>query len=300
MSQSSPLEMANRVRVDKKFVERLAPGYTNAIQNRFNSDAVLITFSPAETTRKVINEWVSKQTAGVIDNLLPSGAISTDTKLILTNAIHFKSAWQVPFDKENTKLLPFYISPDQNITVPTMSKEMLIRSGVVDNAIVFELPFKDSTYSLMIAMPPKGQSIQAFEAQLTGAAIVQWHPQIKRETCNVSIPRFSIKPISISLKPMLEEMRIILPFQGGADFTKMHGMQDSDINLDNVYHAAGITIDETGGEASAATAVLMGVNRSLRVDRKPSCSVNRSFIFAIVHTETGAPIFLGKITNPAQ
>ena len=56
-------------------------------------------------------------------------------------------------------------------------------------------------------------------------------------------------------------------------------------------------IDETGGEATAATGATV-VSKSLPLNVR-KCAIDRPFVFAITHKPTGAPVFMGKVANPA-
>ncbi|GAI29049.1 unnamed protein product, partial [marine sediment metagenome] len=46
-----------------------------------------------EESRITINNWVSDQTEGRIEDLVPQGLIDALTRLVLTNAIYFNAAW---------------------------------------------------------------------------------------------------------------------------------------------------------------------------------------------------------------
>jgi len=59
-----------------------------------------------ETARVTINDWISEQTEGKIEDLIPPGAIDTLTRLVLTNAIYFNAAWAESFDKDMTHRRP--------------------------------------------------------------------------------------------------------------------------------------------------------------------------------------------------
>ncbi len=56
-----------------------------------------------EESRITINNWVSEQTEGRIEDLIPQGLIDTWTRLVLTNAIYFNAAWQYPFREDMTE-----------------------------------------------------------------------------------------------------------------------------------------------------------------------------------------------------
>jgi len=62
-----------------------------------------------EESRVTINDWVSDQTEGRIEDLIPQGVIDALTRLVLTNAIYFNAAWLNPFEEEQTQDGPFYL-----------------------------------------------------------------------------------------------------------------------------------------------------------------------------------------------
>src|SRR6266542_3087670 len=61
-----------------------------------------------EAARRAINQLVSEQTAGKVPELFEAGAIDTDSRLVLTNAIYLEAGWQVPFDPSDTRPEPFH------------------------------------------------------------------------------------------------------------------------------------------------------------------------------------------------
>jgi len=48
--------------------------------------------------REAINRQISSQTHGLIGELLPEKAVTSDTVLVLTSALYFKAPWATPFD----------------------------------------------------------------------------------------------------------------------------------------------------------------------------------------------------------
>ena len=69
-----------------------------------------------EESRITINNWVSDQTEGRIEDLIPQGLIDTWTRLVLTNAIYFNAAWQYPFQEDMTEDGPFYLLDGGEVT----------------------------------------------------------------------------------------------------------------------------------------------------------------------------------------
>ena len=49
------------------------------------------------------------------------------TRLVLTNAIYFKSEWAVSFRKEATQQAPFHLSTKEQVEVPLMHQRQRFR-----------------------------------------------------------------------------------------------------------------------------------------------------------------------------
>ncbi|MBW1881660.1 MAG: serpin family protein, partial [Deltaproteobacteria bacterium] len=79
-------------------------------------------YADPEGSRETINEWVADQTVDKIPELLKAGIITSDTRLVLTNAIYFKAFWATQFDPDETYDGTFR-TPSGNVTVPLMNME---------------------------------------------------------------------------------------------------------------------------------------------------------------------------------
>ena len=66
-----------------------------------------------------------------------------------------------------------------------------------------------------------------------------------------------------------------------------------------IAHKAYIDVDEHGTEAAAATAIVMVGMAAFRAPPPVTMVVDRPFLFAIIDTATGLPVFLGQVSHPA-
>jgi serpin B len=294
----SPFVMANRVWLDNGVAANVPSSYAATVTDRFNADAAVLQFAQSAAARKSINTWVSQKTAKRIPELMPEGSITANTKMVVTNAIHFKSKWAEPFDASQTTPMPFQVMSGAPKNVPTMVDERQVRQGTINNNTVIELPFAGNDYSLLIAMAPAGHTLNALEQDLDGLDLAGWSAQLKASTCRLSLPKFSIEPAVKSLKTSLQAMGVKTVFSPDADFEPMLGKAAKGVQLDNVYQSATIIIDEQGGEAAAATGASAS-SKSFSLPA-PACAVDRPFVFAVMHRPTGAPLFVGKIADPSQ
>ncbi len=103
----------------------------------------------------------------------------------------------------------------------------------------------------------------------------------------------------LALAPTLQSLGLNLPFQEGqADFSGIDGTHD--LYISAVLHQANITLDETGTEAAAATALLMEVGAAPPADEPFILMVDRPYVYVIYDHETGAILFVGRVTDPTR
>lgn len=83
--------------------------------------------------------------------------LSVDTKLVLVNAIYFKSPWKHPFKPEHTQKAPFYLNAIENTVVDMMVTQAAFASGTLQglNAKVVSLAYKVPQTFPEIMTPPR-------------------------------------------------------------------------------------------------------------------------------------------------
>jgi serpin B len=144
--------------------------------------------------------------------------------------------------------------------------------------------------------------VPALEASLTGQNLSAWLGKLQRRPVAVSVPRFKMET-DYSLKETLEKMGMKLAFaEREADFTGMSTSRNPDdrLSIGAVLHKAFVEVNEQGAEAAAATAVIMVTPTSAPVGAPftPSFRADRPFVFLFRDRETGAILFLGRMTGP--
>ena len=297
---ASPLALAARMWVDgqasvpKPYVQRLA--------SRWQADAQRVSFAQSEAARALINSWTAERTAGRIQDLLPAGSISSATQMALTSAVHFRSPWEKPFDAAQTVARPFKTAAGASKAVPTMVDERAVMQTRVDGHLVMEIPFAplggQPGFALLVAVPDEGAAAPARPALTSGAQLARWRSALAPIKCELSLPRFAVAPVSGSLKSALQGLGVKTVFTDRADLRPMLGRGAHQMHLDDVHQAAGITVDEQGGEAvAAAAATVRSKSFALPV---PTCAVDRAFMFALVHQNSGAPLFVGRVGDPSS
>lgn len=111
---------------------------------------------------------------------------------------------------------------------------------------------------------------------------------------SLSLRRFNIGS-SFELSSTLAAMGMPSAFGAGADFSGMTGTKDLFVTA--VVHQAVLDVNESGAEASAATAVVMAEKG---MPAYVPMRVDRPFYVMIRDHESGAVLFVAHVRNPAQ
>jgi len=245
-----------------------------------------------EKSRGVINDWVSDETEGKIEDLLQPGVITPSTRLVLANAIYFNASWSYPFDEEDTRDGVFHLLDGSEVTVPMMHQTERFGYAEGDGYQAVELPYARGEASMVILLPD-AERFEEFESSLDAERLDAILQELESQSIALTMPKFTFES-RLSLAKTLAEMGMPDAFSGTADFSGMTGSRDLFIGA--VEHKAFVSVDEAGTEAAAATAVVMVESAPLS---PPEVTIDHPFIFVIRDIETGTILFMGRIVNPA-
>jgi serpin B len=248
-----------------------------------------------EGSRQIINEWVSDQTEERIEDLIPEGAIDQNTRLVLTNAIYFNAAWLNQFEKDNTQKGPFYLLNGNEISVDMMSQTEHTDYTSGDGYQAVELPYDGNELSMLIIVPDKGH-FQEFENGFDVSGLNAIIDGLSNREVALELPKFEFDS-EFNLNDTLKEMGMPTAFTVAADFSGMTGNRE--LCISDVIHKAFVSVDESGTEAAAATAVIMRLTAMPPGGETISLTVDRPFIFLIRDIPTNTVLFIGRVLNPS-
>ena len=270
------------------------PAFLDVLAENYGAGLRIMDFiKETEKSRITINQWVSDQTEDRIKDLIPQGAINELTRLVLTNAVYFNAAWQHQFNKNQTEDGQFHLLDGKQVTVPMMKQTESFGFAKGAGYQAIELPYDGNELSMVILLPEDGQ-FKAFEEDLQTQQVSDIINSLRGSRVDLTMPRFEFDS-EFSLKDTLAKMGMPVAFTDSADFSGMTGKRE--LSISNVIHKAFVSVDETGTEAAAATAVIVGVT-SAPVEPPVELTIDRPFIFLIRDIETGAIIFVGRVLNP--
>ena len=259
--------------------------------------------SSPEDARSRINRWVSEATGARIKDLVPPDGISSDTRLILANAIYFNAAWRLPFDEAATAPRPFFLLDGSEVDVPMMRQVASFDYARGDGYQAVELPYQGDEMAMTILLPDASR-FSEFETSLDDASLQRILEDLQPAYIRLTMPKFEVVS-SFSMAGTLQTLGLSAAFDdAAADFSGMdgHSCPAGDAGclvISDVLHRAFVSVDELGTEAAAATALVAGVTESIGAVPEPTVvDVNRPFIFLVRDRETGTILFLGRVLNP--
>ncbi|MCD4847213.1 MAG: serpin family protein [Candidatus Aegiribacteria sp.] len=269
-----------------EYVAEVTMYYSAAVRN-------LDFIDDPDGSRETINEWVAESTLDRIQNLIPSGVLNDDTRVVLTNAVYFKASWLKPFQEYFTSDAPFILTDGSTINVPMMNQTDYFRYVSTEGCSAVELDYAAGNASMLILLPDG--DIEEFQRNFNSSMLETIRRRLSSIRVSISIPKFEFSQ-SMQLSQILRILGMESAFGSGADFSGFTGSPD--LFISEVLHKAFVKVDETGTEAAAATAVVMGLTA---IPEQPvEMNINRPFLFFILDRESGCILFMGRIMDPSD
>ena len=290
------LRVADALWAEKTYA--FLPEYTSLAQNYYDAGTINLDFSnQPEASRRTINTWVEDKTNDKIKDLMPGGSITEDTKLVITNAIYFKGTWVRQFAKENTMEDKFYVSSAKSVKVQMMSGDAYYNYAETNDLQALEMPYThESGKELsMLVVLPKGKSVDTVASSLAGTGLSDLRSKLDSKEVIVVFPKFKLDT-QYGLNNNLKTLGMPIAFSDTADFSGMDGA--GGLIITDVSHKAFIDVNEEGTEAAAATGISMGYGQSYDPTPVTIFRADHPFIFFIQDRDTGAILFMGRISNP--
>ncbi len=269
---------------------RFQQAFLDLLAAEYGAGMELVDYSTdPEAARAAINDWVGEQTRERIPELLTEGTITADSRLTLVNAIYLKANWLDEFDVHATTDEAFTTGAGKSVQVKMMHRQSDFAYAEGADWQAVDVPYVFNGLSFTAAI--------AATADTPPPALSEVAAGLARRKVQLGLPRFDIETAT-QLGQVLSGLGMEVPFTDAADFSGM--TTEEQLLISDVIHQANITVDETGTEAAAATAVVM-VGTSAPVDEEPVVlTFDRPFTFWLRDSETGAVVFVGRVNDPSQ
>uniref|UniRef100_A0A4W3GHN1 Serpin family C member 1 n=1 Tax=Callorhinchus milii TaxID=7868 RepID=A0A4W3GHN1_CALMI len=206
---SSELVSANRLFGEQSL--NFNQTFQNISQAVYNAKIIPVNFKyQPEQARAVINGWVAEHTEQRIQDVVPENTLTSNTALVLVNAIYFKGWWKSTFNKEVTTVMDFYRNATSHCKTPMMYQSSSFRFGrfPADGVKVIELPYGTGKVTMVLVLPLPRVSLFEVESKLNTEKLDLWLSSLRSQTVDLTLPKFRVQT-SFSVKESLQEMGLL-------------------------------------------------------------------------------------------
>ena len=281
LSRSKGFTSANAVCVRQDYARTIKEKYVELVLHGCNGQL----FTSGNMLEDV-NRWAEKTTKGMIKSIMPetlNGAL-----FCLQNAVAFEAAWECPVQDRSVSKRIFYNADGTKSHVQMLySSEDLYTED--ERFTGFVKPYEKSEFVFMALLPRRKDDLlkNLQKIDFTGLYnAADWND------VHIHMPEFSFD-YSMDLEPFCMKEGISEIWTPQADFSPLSGAW---LKMDAIMHHASIEVSRTGTRAAAYTIGMIGLG-SLPPTRFKEVNLNRPFLFAILHSKTGFPVFTGIVNH---
>lgn len=260
--------------------------FTELMSSNFYADVTALDLD-SPNSKNIIQEWISNNTRGLIKDV----ELYELSDIIFANALYFKSAWGVKFEKSQTKKETFH-SPLGDRDVMMMHTEAVMKHYNGSDFDMLTIPY-DGNNEFLAILPKDGADFKAFAQSLDYDAVQNAIEHSAVRTVELSMPRFECSLRQADCGEILGQMGIEMPV------TNLVGMIGRNLSCAvKIDHYTKVITDEEGTEAAAVTiGFIWGAKPGLE-PAKQVFTLDRPFIYLIRNTVTGSIIMIGQYVQP--
>ena len=155
-----------------------------------------------------------------------------------------------------------------------------------------ELPYGDSTFSMVVMLPAGAHTTADLVEEMDIASWESWFDTPSVQNIHIELPKFTYGWKDLLNDPLIN-LDLGIAFGGGADFSRI--TTAANLYISRVIHQTFIDVMEEGTEAAAATIVEM---RETSVPQEPLFRADKPFLYVIKENSTSAIMFIGKVGKP--
>lgn len=283
LTEGRALSSANAVCVQHSIEDTITPDYPSFLEAQFGGEL----FCSSDIV-SAVNEWVKKNTHGLIDKAADESMRNMLACLI--NATAFVGEWTKHYTRNDIEYKEFSNADGTKKDV-AMIEDSEREYVETESFTGFVKPYKEIGYSFM-ALLPKKKAASALKTAIKKLNFSEVFVNRSQERVVISLPEFKYS-FGEDLTNYCKSIGITRIFSDQADFSLL---SSSWLKLDSIVHKARIEVDRNGTKAAAVTMGLAVAGCAPRFDYK-IVELNRPFVYAIMHNETGLPVFNGIVNK---
>ena len=320
LSVKNRINVANAAFIKNEYKNNVKKSYSNKLKKAYNAQVLYDNFK----TPDVINNWVKKETYGMIDKIM--NEVDDDFVMTLANAVAIDVDWDKEFDCMMTKEEMFTKKDKSEMKVSMMHttyNQKEFKYFVNDSEKGVVIPYKKSDkdgkdkYSSDVAdnqlefvgILPKN-NIKDYVNNISKDKLEAIDKSLKEssEKTNIdfSLPMFKYDydmTKGNKFVKVLKNMGIKDVFDGTvADLTNIIDKETANLYVDDAIHKTHIDLNEKGTKAAAVTAFPIVDGSALEPERPEIIKIkfNKPFIYIIRDSKTKEMLFFGVVYEPEK
>lgn len=267
--------------------------FISRIEDTFDADIVAADLADPSAADE-INSWVKKETFDMIDRIISPDLLTEETVMVLLNAIAFDAEWEseIP-DKACYEDIFKGTDGKETVTFMRTTGDRYLEGN---NEIGFVKNYAGGNYAFLALLPDEGIEIGDYVKSLSGKEFLDLYADSYNNHCvvNTVMPHFTFD-CNINMNDVLNKMGIRDAFDMvNANLSGIGVSEKGNLYISDVIHKTHIELDNKGTKAAAVTGVFVATYTSVSTPAVVKTVIlDRPFVYAIVDTQTGLPIFLG-------
>ena len=237
------------------------------------------------------------QTQNKIQNLFDK--LDPKTSTVFVNALYLKAQWNRSFEVTQTQPVFFRSSLHQATKVKMMNQTSSFNYYEDETSQWIELPYLNSTLSMILALPKKQLDLRAVEDKLSSDALATVIKNWTTQKVDLKLPQFKFSKY-LDLTQTFMDAGYEDLFKN-ADYSRYQSSAGKQKLLTRIIQATTIEVNESGTEAAASTAVMMAeASLKLNLGNPKKFYADQPFLFMIRNMQSGEIYFLGRVYDPAE
>ena len=285
LAKTGQLSAANAALVNASIADSITPGYDEQLKKLFDGSLIM-----SKDMISDVNTWVKEKTDGQICQIADESMNAMLACLI--NAILFDADW-----KEKYETNDIYEGDFTNADGTTSAVQMLSSTEwrYLENDFFtgFAKPYKEN-YSYVALLPKKAKSKSFLKRAIKELDIPELLRNAEEIKTIVEMPEFETA-FGQDITRLCQNMGITEIFTPCADFSPMSSKW---LRMDQIVHKAKIEVNRKGTRAAAVTMGVMVAGCAPDFKNIRFVTLDRPFLYAVVHNETGLPVFAGMVNHP--
>ena len=249
-----------------------------------------------DQTLKDVNNWVNEKTNGMIPETLKE--LNPETQMLLINAAAFEAEWAAEYEEKQIKEGETFTNAKGEKETVTMLSSTESGYITLNGGEGFVKYYKGYDYAYVALLPGEGVSADEYLESLKGEDFIKAYNDRDYDTdVYVNMPEFK-SDYDTSLVEPFKELGMKEAFTDNADFSGMLASGKKELKIGEIIHKTHIEVDRKGTKAAAVTVVEMDKCSAVMEPTSPKfITLDRPFVYAIIETDTGLPVFLGTVDS---